>query len=272
MRWESGAGLLGVQVTAYLGCSSEDVETQDALVAFEGNDRLVLAVADGVTPTSDTPWVDDCNGARFAALHVLQHVCDASAFDSLETAFYTANAGLFSRFGGLSSSSGARDLPQAAAAALDIRFLPGGALESASAVQAADCDVWWRTGSRWIQGCQRQMLVGEARAWLALWDLRNPTASCWERVREETRWLNDIEYWNMTALGRFAQPKLQTFDVPAPVEELALVTDGVQFANFVERDGHDLDGWMRQLRTWERVRTCDAPRHSDAALLRVRFG
>lgn len=267
-HWDVSSATDGLEISAYLGNARAAVDTQDALVVCRDGERMVLGVADGVTPTSRTPDVEGSDGARFAALHVLKQVSVARSTVGLDELFRDVNNTLYARFGDLLSADlSARDLPQAAAAAVEVVVLPDGSVKRIAAVRAGDCDIWWRRGTVWTREYQQQMLVGEVRQWLAIYDMSNPGASCDERVLEETRWLNDAAYWNTTALGRFSNAKIEHFDVPPDVDELVVATDGARFEHFVERGGRDLAGWMRQLRMWERARSSDAPRHDDVALL-----
>ena len=258
-------------ITGYLGSIDDRRDTQDALLVVEYPDRIILAVADGVTPTDRTPVVGDTDGARYAARAVLEHVLAAPPTADLTRVLQTANSTLFERFGPMVRRDlHPRDRPQAATVVLAVDLTGAGTVAGVACARAADCEVWIRRGDMWSPQSPRSMLNDDTRTLLALWDAANPEATYQERIAEEMRILRDRSQWNLTALGRFERPKIDAPEIAGDFDELALVTDGAGLAGFASGPTSEPHEWMAQLRRSEaRVRP-PARRHADVAMLHLR--
>ena len=258
-------------ITGYLGSFDEGRATQDALLAMEYPERIILAVADGVTPTDRTPVVGGTDGARYAAHVVLEHVLAAPSTADLTRVLQTANTTLFERFGPMARHDlHPRDRPQAATVVLAVDLTRAGTVAGVACARAADCEVWIRRGDVWSAQSPRSMLKDDTRTLLAQWDAANREATYQERIAEEMRILRDRSQWNLTALGRFERPKIDAPEIAGDFDELALVTDGARLAGFASGPTSEPHEWMAQLRRSEaRVRP-PARRHADVAMLHLR--
>lgn len=272
-RWDVPMRTPGTRVEAYLGPFDRERDSQDALVVMEYPDRIILAVADGVTPTDRTPAVDGVDGARYAASTVLEHVRAAPPSADLRRAFLTANAALLREFGAVARPElRARDRPQAAAIALAVEISPDGAVGHVDSARAADCEIWVRTGRGWELQSPCTMLKDGPRALLDKWDTDHPDASYQQRIREEMRILRDRSQWNLTALGRFERPKIDVPAVRGDFDELLVVTDGANLARLGERPSSGPRQWMPDLRASEAESRPPARPHTDVAMLHLRCG
>lgn len=270
-HWQVPLARPGVEVEAYLGSFDADRVTQDALLVMEYPDRLILAVADGVTPTSATPTVGDTDGARHAARVVLEHVRAAPPSADLTRVLRTANGSLFERFGpAVRSDLHPRDRPQAAAVVLALVLSGDGTVRRIDSARAADCEIWVRGGGAWSHQSPRVMLKEGPRTLLEQWDEAHPSATYQERIAEEMRVLRDRSQWNLTALGRFERPKV---DVPLATDdfdELVLVTDGANVASAASGLVSEPRDWMAGLRRSEADVRPPGRRHSDVGMLHLR--
>lgn len=268
-RWKVPLTSASVEVDAYLGSFDEERATQDALLVIEYPDRLVLGVADGVTPTDATPAIEDTDGARYAAHVVLDHVRAAPSSAQLRWVLRTANDSLFERFGPIARRDlRPRDRPQAAAVVLALRASDAGMVRIDSA-RAADCEIWVRHGAFWSLQAPRVMLKEGPRMLLAQWDAAHPDATYRERIAEEMRILRDRSQWNLTALGRFERPKIDSPSISGDLDQLVLVTDGANVARFASGPTSEPRDWMAGLRKAEAAHP-PGRRHKDVAMLHLR--
>jgi hypothetical protein len=268
-RWKVPLTSAGVEISAYLGSYDGERDTQDALLVMEYPDRIILAVADGVTPTDTTPAIEDTDGARHAAHVVLDHVRAAPPSAGLTRVLLTANGSLFERFGPIARRDlHPRDRPQAAAVVLALR-LSGDGMVRIDSARAADCEIWVRRGVSWSLQSPRSMLKEGPRTLLARWDAAHPDASYQERIAEEMRILRDRSQWNLTALGRFERPKIDSPRISDDVDELVLVTDGANVARFASGPMSEPRDWMAELRRAEASARPPGRRHNDVAMLHL---
>jgi hypothetical protein len=269
-RWNVPLTGARVEIDAYLGSFDEERATRDALLVMEYPDRHIVAVADGVTPTDTTPAIDDTDGARHAAHVVLDHVRAAPPSADLTRVLLTANGSLFERFGPIARRDlRPRDRPQAAAIVLALRLSDACVVRIDSA-RAADCEIWVRRGVSWSLQSPRVMLKDGPRTLLAQWDAEHPHATYQERIAEEMSILGDRSQWNLTALGRFERPKIDSPSISDSFDELVLVTDGANVARFASGPMSEPRDWMAELRRAEAGARPPARRHSDVAMLHVR--
>lgn len=269
-RWSVPLAAPGLRVDAYLGSALRENLSQDALVVAEGQHRIVLGVADGVTPTARTPAVDGRDGARFAACTVLAQVARAVSGDALHAAFLVANEALITQFAATATRLDQRDRPQAAAIAAALDVTRDGTIADMSVVRAADCDVWTRTGRRWSLVSTTPMFTEQTRRDLELWAKRNPGATLAERLEMERKVITRYACWNLTALGRFEKPKLQCRAVEADFDDLVLVTDGSDVRRAVADGLSEPHDWLTGLRSWEASNRPSYKRHDDVAMLHLR--
>lgn len=270
-RWRVPLARPDVVIDAYLGSFDADHPTQDALLVVEYPDRIILAVADGVTPTDRTPVVGDTDGARYAARAVLEHVLAAPPTADLTRVLRTANTTLFERFGPMVRRDlHPRDRPQAATVVLALDRTAAGTVAAVACARAADCEVWIRRRDVWSSQSPRSMLNDDTRTLLAQWDAANPEATYQERIAEEMRILRDRSQWNLTALGRFERPKIDAPEIRADFDELVLVTDGAGLAGLASGPTSEPHEWMAQLRRSEARDRPRARRNADVAMLHLR--
>jgi len=270
-RWQVPLARPDIRVDAYLGSFDAGHVTQDALLVMEYPDRIILAVADGVTPTTATPAVDDTDGARYAARVVLDHVRAAPPSADLTRVLLTANGTLFERFGPIVRRDlHPRDRPQAAAVVLTIGFAPDGTVRRIDSARAADCEIWVRRHAVWSLQSPRVMLKDGPRALLEQWDAAHPDATYQDRIAEEMRILRDRSQWNLTALGRFERPKVDAPRISDDFDEIVLVTDGANVARAAAARPSEPHDWMAELRWSEARARPPGRRHSDVAMLHLR--
>jgi len=270
-RWRVPIARAGVEIDAYLGSFNADRATQDALLVMEYPDRIILGVADGVTPTYATPTIGDTDGARYAAHVVLDHVRAAPPSAHLTRILRTANGTLFERFG----PNGRRDLhqrdrPQAAAVVLALGLDDDGTVRQIDSARAADCEIWVRRHAVWSLQSPRVMLKEGPRELLEQWDASHPDATYQDRIAEEMRILRDRSQWNLTALGRFERPKVDAPRISGDLDELVLATDGANVATVASGLLSGPHDWMAMLRMVETHARPAGRRHSDVAMLHLR--
>lgn len=269
-HWNVATRAPGIEVEAYLGSFDGSRDTQDAILVMEYPDQIILAVADGVTPTDETPTLEGIDGARYAARLVLDHVRAAPPSADLTRVLLTANTGLLERFGpAVMQQLHPRDRPQAAVVVLSLHVTDDGTVRRIDSARAADCEIWVRRGPTWSLQSPRSMLRKGPRALLDDWDAAHPDASHLERIAEEKRILRDRSQWNLTALGRFERPKIDVPEVAQDIDELVLVTDGASLSRFgdVSSGPH---AWMPDLRATEARGRPPGRRHSDVAMVHLR--
>lgn len=216
-------------VDCYVG-SANDRSGRDALLAVDHADRVVVAVADGVTPTDRTPSVGELDGAQHAAHTVLTHIAATPVDADVRCPLLTANAALLEQLGGPGHGLHPRDHPQTAVVAASVLVSPDARNEVVIA-RAGDCEAWTRCGERWTLQTPTPMLRETSRAALRRWDAAHPGATCQERIQEEMRVLTRSS-WNVTPLGRFEYPDIERHTVVSDVDAIALVTDGVEMHRF----------------------------------------
>lgn len=269
-RWNVPLQTPRLKIVAHVGSARSEQLSQDALVVTEYADRIVLGVADGVTPTLKTPRVDGKDGARFAACTLLEHILDTAPGDALYSTFHTANHDLMSRFGSHALPDlRRRDRPQTAGVAASIDVVDDGTIANVSLVRAADCDVWTRKDGRWSLATMTPMLREETRRELERWVVDNPSADLAQRLEMEQAVITGRGCWNLTALGRFDEPKLRIRDVEPDFDDLVLVTDGPNIRRAVAADLHEPHEWLASLRSWEAANRPKYKRHDDVAMLHL---
>jgi hypothetical protein len=208
--------------------------SQDSSLVLD-REFLRTAVIDGRTPAAEAPLVLGCDLAVHAAAMVRQALSGRGTPDE---ALAAANDFLYSEHDPARSA-----FPEATCVIADIDA------DSATLVQAGDCEAWARWEGRWSRLFPEGAMTGEAaerdRAWyrenadLEISDLLNR-----ERKRD---YVNDPRSWRTAAVGRFPTPKLDRTDV-RDWDVLVLATDGARLrADRMER----LDTWLRELRSWE---------------------
>jgi len=270
-RWQVPLRSPGVRIDAYLGSFDADHVTRDALLVMEYPDRIILAVADGVTPTDATPVVDDTDGAWYAARVVLDHVRAAPPSADLTRVLRTANGSLFERFGPIARRDlHPRDRPQAAAVVLTLELDDDGMVRQIDSARAADCEIWVRRHAVWSLQSPRVMLKERPRELLEEWDASHPDATYQDRIAEEMRILRDRSQWNLTALGRFERPKVDAPRISGDFDELVLVTDGANVARAAAASLSGPHDWMAELRRSEERARPPGRRHNDVAMLHLR--
>lgn len=269
VRWRATLSSPHLTVDVVLGSYRADADSQDGVLIREHDDGVLLAVADGVTPTVRTPTIDGMDGARYAALLVLHHIGGAPT--SLAARFHAANTALLRTPTPEDNSRlGERDRPQAAAIAADISLPTTGRPFRMDVVRAADCDAWVRRGDRWTLITPTRMLTAEARAALDRWDARNPAATVHERVDFENAVVAERSCWNLTALGRFADPLIEQRHTSVEFDELLLATDGAGLTPDIDLGQIDLDDWFTGLRHREQESRPPHRAHSDVAVLHAK--
>lgn len=269
-RWTVPLRRSGLVVEAYRGTFDEHRESQDAVLVMEYPDRLILAVADGATPTHRTPNIGDIDGAQYAAFAVLEQIRAAPPDAHLGRVLHTVNCILLDRFGhGRHADLHPRDRPQAAVVAASIRLSSEGGLDHVQLARAADCEAWVRRRSAWSLETSTPMLTEGPRLALARWDDANPDAPYEERIAHEHGLVGDRSRWNVTALGRFDRAKIESLDVAGELDELVLVTDGADCARFAAAPPSSARGWLAGLRQSEAVHRPHGRRHADVAMLHL---
>lgn len=271
-RWRVPLRHPALELTAFVGpfVTGRTVEdAQDALIAVEHAEGVVLGVADGVTPTDATPTIDGVDGGTYAARCVMSHVGAVSSARELSEALTSANGYLFDRFRVTAGRAvDPRDRPQAAALAVYVAVSSDGRL-GLSAVRAADCDLWIRQHGVWKLASPVPALKPSVRRHLDAWEAANPGASYRQRIAAERPIVYDRSQWNTTALGRFEHAVIQLLETFEPVDEVALVTDGAKLERFADGVPENPFTWLESLRPFEETRP-GGHRHSDVAMLHVR--
>ncbi len=270
-RWTVPLRTPGLAVEAYHGAFDADRVSRDALLVVEYPHRLILAVADGATPTRRTPRVGDMDGATYAACAVLEQIRAAPPAADLGRVLHAANARLLERFGPQRRGDlHPRDRPQAAVAVASVGLSPTGSVTSVDVARAADCEVWGRRPDGWSLATSTPMIEDAPRHALERWDETNATATYDERIEHEIRLLDDRSRWNLTALGRFDRPKIETMQLEPDLAQLSLVTDGGNLSRFVPRPPDDTRNWLIGLRRRELAVRPRNQQHDDVALLVLR--
>lgn len=271
-RWRLTSATPGVSLDAYLGSYDKLADSQDAFLVLASPNKVVLAVADGVTPTERTPGVGPLDGAQFAARCVLGHIAANLESGDMASAFADVNAELHGVPIPCSSNRDARDRPQVATVVVEVLLNPDQSVMDVRVARAADCDVWVRRGSEWTLATGTPMLKKGPRRKLARWDEQFPRATYHDRLREEARLeLNDPNKWNTAALGRFPLPLYETLSINSSFDELLLVTDGARMHHWDMGVRSSLDEWFAKLRDWEKNNLPSHRQHSDVAALRFRM-
>lgn len=271
-HWRVPLRTPSVRVDAYLGPHREGRPTQDKLLVVEYPDRLILAAADGVTPTEATPRVGELDGARYAARLVLSHVCAAPPSRKLASVFVAANAALLDEFVHRPRADlPERDRPQAAAVAVSLRLGSDATVEEVDCARAADCEIAVRRHDGWTRIAPEPMLPDDVQASLDRWDREHPDATYRQRIQAENQILRDWSQWNRTALGRFDRPRLDEPAVPADFVELLLATDGAGLSRFDTSLPGGPRSLMPNLRSAEAASRPRGRPHSDVAVLHVSF-
>ncbi|HEX6257325.1 MAG TPA: hypothetical protein VFZ70_16070 [Euzebyales bacterium] len=272
LQWDVPMRSSGVQVRAYQGSHAPDRPTQDEVLVLEYPNRIILAVADGVTPTDVTPGAQGLDGARYAARRVLSHLCAAPPSRDPAFVFHAVNRSLFEEFDHhIRDGFHGRDRPQAAAVALSLEVADDGMITRTNSALAADCDIAVRYGKEWSRVRTERMLHEGVEAQLARWDIENPAATYQDRIAEEKLILRDRSQWRRTALGRFDRAALGEPPVPPDFDEVLLATDGADLSSSRHVLPADPRTLMEELRTREAAERPPGRRHSDVALVHLRF-
>lgn len=262
--WEVPLSTARFRVEAWVGAASADGVNRDALLVMEHEGGLTLGVADGCTPTADTPPVGG-DGARYAAVTVLQAIASAPQLQSIASVLHDANGHLLDQFGPLAEGElRPRDRPQTAAAAVRITWSDEG-MELIDVARAADCEVWARgadTEDMWRCLTSRDMLTRKARSAITSWVNDHPDAPLQERFAMERRALDDSDSWRCTALGRFATPKIDVAAGPRDFNEIVLMTDGTPAGSLIRSGYNDVNAWPNASRS-------SRQRPDDIAMLRL---
>jgi hypothetical protein len=273
LQWDVPMRSSGVHVRAYQGSHDEDRPTQDELLVLEYPNRIILAVADGVTPTESTPGAAGLDGARYAARRVLTHLCAAPPSRDPAFVFHAVNRSLFDEFDHhIRGRLHGRDRPQAAAVALSLEIADDGVITRADSALAADCDIAVRCGDEWSRIPTRPMLHASVEEQLARWDIEHPTATHRDRIAEEKLILRDRSQWRRTALGRFDLAALEQPSVPSDFDEVLLATDGARLSSYGHVLPDDPTTLIQALRAREAAERPPGRGHSDVALLHLRRG
>lgn len=262
-RWTIPLRRPGIRLRAFLGSSSTDRPTQDALLAIEYPDRLILAVADGVTPTDRTPRIAGVDGAGHAAHTALFHIARAPPDADLARVLTTVNDRLLRDFATIDRADlHPRDRPQTAVVVASVRFAAAGALEAVDAARAADCDLWTRRRSGWTLETPTPLLADGPRQALERWDAANRDAAVQERIHVEKRLLDHPSRWNLAALGRFESPTIESLIIEREVDALVLTSDGADLSRFAPEATMGLTAGLPALES-------TGTRHHDVAMLHL---
>lgn len=265
-RWRIPLRTPGLRLTAHIGSRAADRRSQDALLAVEYPGCIILAVADGVTPTDQTPTVDGIDGARYAAYTVLHHVAHAPPDADPERVLRTVNALLLDEFGPrVRNDLHPRDRPQTAVTIASVRLTADGHVARLDLARAGDCDLWVCRKSAWTLETPTPLLTNGPRRALRRWDALHPGASVQDRIRVEKRLLDHPSRWNLAALGRFKRPKTETATIEEPVDLIVLTTDGADISLLEDRDQIAARGRMPDL-------SPDSGRRDDVAMLHLETG
>jgi serine/threonine protein phosphatase PrpC len=238
---------------------SGSAASQDAQLVWQdpGEQRLRVAVLDGVTPTRNCRSVVGVAGAMYAA--AVARLALQRSGSALDDCVLAANRHLHD-----GSVARSRDQAQTCVTAADV--FPDGRVE---VVRAGDCDAWARTADGWAAlGCGTALTAPVAAAWHE-WQDRNAGADREARHDAEEGILGRPDAWTSTAVGRFERPVIRSFSLEG-VSELVLASDGARLSEPVL---DELPRWIGGLRRWERERA-DLGRaaekvHDDVTVLRL---
>lgn len=299
-QWAVKFSAPDLELDAYLGSYTMEAGSQDALVAIERNDGLVLAVADGVTPTPETPrvtaadvgaagddpeWADGFDGAEFAARRALQEVLADAGETPPQHVLRRANTAIREETAALRHGLRPRDLPQAAVALARAERNPLDGSWILRLARAADCDVWVRGqcdhshirtakhfSGGWMRITDWPMLLAATRKAIWDWDQASRDATCEQRLeRERQLGLDERTKWHTTALGRFQHVSLQATTVRGNFTDIVVATDGARLP-WCDWERCDPDEWVTVLREWELKHMPPNRQHSDVGMLWLRFG
>jgi hypothetical protein len=233
--------------------------SQDAHLVWPDPDeqRLRVAVLDGVTPTRECRSVVGVAGAMYAA--AVARLALQRSGSTLEECVLEANRHLHDGSVGRS-----RDQAQTCVTAADV-FADG----RVEVVRAGDCDAWARTADGWSElGCGSALTASVADSWDA-WQRDNAGVDRARRHDAEETFLGRPDAWTSTAVGRFERPQLRRFSAGG-VTELVLASDGARLSEPVL---DELPVWIGDLRRWERERArlarAGEKLHDDVTVLRL---
>lgn len=260
LHWQVPLSTGRCRIEAWAGPGCAGGINRDALLVVEHDDGLTLSVADGCTPTADTPRVDG-DGARYAAVTVLQELAAAPQPRSMAGVLHDANTHLLDQFGPLATALRPRDRPQTAAAAVRITWSDDG-VELVDVARAADCEVWARGAGMWYCLTPRDMLTRDARTAIAEWVDAHPDAPLRKRFAMERQVVERSDSWRCTALGRFATPKIDVAAGPREFQEIVIMTDGTSAGSLIRSGCNDVRAWPNASRSSRRP-------PDDIAMLRL---
>lgn len=299
-QWSVQLSAPDLELDAYLGSYTIEAGSQDALVAIERSDELILAVADGVTPTQETPrvtaadvgaagddpeWADGFDGAEFAARRALQEVLADGGETPPQHVLRCANTAIREETAALRHGLRPRDLPQAAVALARAERNPFDGSWVLRLARAADCDVWVRGQcdyshiraakpfpDGWVRITDWPMLLAATRKAMSDWDQSSHDATCEQRLERERRLgLDERTKWHTTALGRFQHVSLQATTVRGHLTDIVVATDGARLPE-CDWEHYDPDKWVTVLRDWELRHLPPNRQHSDVGMLWLRLG
>ncbi|MBW3605606.1 MAG: hypothetical protein KY460_12010 [Actinobacteria bacterium] len=203
------------------------------------------------------------DGARHAACAALGHIARAPPDAELARVLRTVNTGLLRDFGGIACADlHPRDRPQTAVVVVSIRIASHGAIEAVDAARAADCDLWTHRCSGWTLETPTPLLADGPRQALERWDAAHPDAAVQERIRVEKRLLDHPSRWNLTALGRFESPTIESVAIEREADALVLTSDGADLSRFGPEATMGLAAGLPDLES-------TGTRHHDVAMLHL---
>ena len=226
---------------------------QDTWLVAPRGDGLRLVAIDGCSLSRPGPGGID--GGTWAAAVVRAALL---AGDDGREALRRANRVLHDP-----TATSARDLPQACAVVGDIDA------DGLGVVRAGDCEAWQRSAGDWEPLFGREIRTGASQARFRKWETMHPQATADERYDAEVTVWASPESWHTTAVGRFADVKLEERQL-GRCNEVVLATDG---ARLTADRLHDVDRWLQELRRWERNMrppAAGAKVHDDVVVVRVR--
>ncbi len=247
------AGDLTVHV--WESAAAPDRATQDAALVTTRNGAVRLAAIDGCSLSRPLPSTCNMDGGVWAAATIRAALV---AEDDAAAALERANACLHDP-----AARSARELPQGCVVVADIRA------DGVEVARAGDCEAWARQGRTWERLFAEEIRTPAALERFRVWVDAHPEATADTRYDAEVRLWATPAAWLTAALGRF--PRIMTETVAlARFDELVLASDGARLA--LERLS-DLDGWLGDLRAWEREHVhprAGAKVHDDLTVLRAR--
>lgn len=268
-RWDVCLQAPMLQLEAYLGGRSREEPSRDALLVTEHANGVLLAVADGVTPTTRTPRREDMCGSMHAAWSVLDELACADVDADLEEVLKAANARLDRECSRATMPVlDDRDRPQAAAVAAMIGLDRAGVPNALDIVHAADCAAWVRRGRRWSLVTTTPKLRSDTQAAVDEWLRCNPRAPLAERLAMERRTITTSDCWHVTALGRYDTPKLRRHRLSGPVDAVVVLSDGVAMHHFGDSPPLEPQEWLHG----GTHRGESAADRDDVAMLHLRVG